>query len=312
MKSEIKQIKQELKKELRNEFRGPEANTGHKPVPLNIANKVMKAICKITVSKNRGILTGTGFFMNYSDSLKCLMTNYHIINPNVENEDIEIEIYNKKAMKLKFDNRFTSYLEKPKDIAIIEIKKSDEIYNSIIFLDYDYNCCKTRYSLYKGQDVFSVQHPYGKEAACASGKIINIYEYTFDHDISTDNGSSGCPIILLNDNINLIQVIGIHKEGDKINKINGGTFLGEIFNKNLHKENINNNYIIAEIYIKEEDINEKIRIINSYEEFMRIKSYSEIKDKYKNEYEIKNCEIIINNELIPFTYFYKFIRKENM
>ena len=64
----------------------------------------------------------------------------------------------------------------------------------------------------------------------------NNCEYEFDHNIATDKGSSGCPIILLNNNINLIQVIGIHKEGDKINKINGGTFLGEIFNKNLHKE----------------------------------------------------------------------------
>ena len=36
--------------------------------------------------------------MNYSDSLKCLMTNYHVINPNIGNGNIEIEIekHNKK------------------------------------------------------------------------------------------------------------------------------------------------------------------------------------------------------------------------
>ena len=44
----------------------------------------------------------------------------------------------------------------------------------------------------------------------------------------------------------------------------GGTFRGEIFTK----EN-ENNYIVSEIYIKNEDINEDIRIINSYEEFER-------------------------------------------
>ena len=141
--------------------------------------------------------------------------------------------------------------------------------------------------------------------------IINIFEYEFDHNIATDKGSSGCPIILLNNNINMIQVIGIHKEGDKKNKINGGTFIGEIFNndlnKDLKKEN-NNNYITAEIYIKEEDINKNIRIINSYEEDRRSENW-EIEDEYKNEDEIKKCEIKINNEIIPFNYFYKFKSK---
>ena len=33
--------------------------------------------------------------------------------------------------------------------------------------------------------------------------IININKYQFDHNIATDNGSSGCPILLLNSNINL-------------------------------------------------------------------------------------------------------------
>ena len=78
---------------------------------------------RLQLKQKKGIIYGTGFFMKYSDSLKCLMTNYHIINPSVENENIEIEIYNKKKMKLKFKNRYTKYLERPKDIAMIEIKK---------------------------------------------------------------------------------------------------------------------------------------------------------------------------------------------
>ena len=76
--------------------RQSEAYTGHKPVPLKIANKVLESICKITIKTKEGKIYGTGFFMNYSDSLKCLMTNYHVINPSVENDNIEIEIHNKK------------------------------------------------------------------------------------------------------------------------------------------------------------------------------------------------------------------------
>ena len=32
----------------------------------------------------------------------------------------------------------------------------------------------------------------------------------------------------------------------------------------------------------------------------------ELKDEYKNENEIKQCEIKINDELIPFNYFHQF------
>ena len=73
-----------------------EAFTGHKPISLEIVNKVLQSLCKITVKTNKGIIYGTGFFMNYSDSLKCLITNYHVINPSAENRNIEIEIHNKK------------------------------------------------------------------------------------------------------------------------------------------------------------------------------------------------------------------------
>ena len=148
--------------EMRNK-RELEVLNEHKPVPLNIAFEVMKAICKITIKTIKGKLYGTGFFMNYSDSLKCLITNYHVINPSLENEKIEIEIHNKNKMKLKFNNRYTKYLERPRDITMIEIKKSDEIYNDIIFLDYDLNCNKTNYQLYKDVDIFSIEHPYGED-----------------------------------------------------------------------------------------------------------------------------------------------------
>ena len=69
-----------------------------------------------------------------------------------------------------------------------------------------------------------------------------------------------------------------------------------------------NNYIIAEIYIKDEDINEEIQIINSYENAQR-RSNREIIKEYMNEEEIKKCEIRINDKLIQFTYYYKFINK---
>ena len=152
-----------------------EVLTGHKPIPMNIANKVMKSICKIIILNNSGNNSlGTGFFMIISDSLKCLVTNYHVLNPVLIHFDIEIEIWNKEKMILKENDFCIKYFKKPKDITIMIIKDLDDINKNIEFLDYDANYSQKGYLIYKGADVFSIHHPFGDDAACASGKIINI------------------------------------------------------------------------------------------------------------------------------------------
>ena len=228
------------------ESKKEEAYTGHKAVPMNIANKTLKSICKIIVNSIEGDIYGTGFFMKINDSKKYLITNYHVISEERINDEIVIEIHNHKTMKLKKGNRVIKYFKRPKDITVIEIKNNDDIYKDIDFLDYDYNCVPNRYNIYENIDVFSIQHPLGDNAACGSGTIININNYEFEHTISTDNGSSGCPIILLNSNINFIQVIGIHKNANVTKKLNYGTFIGEIFNTNYSNKNINSVVSFAE------------------------------------------------------------------
>ena len=73
------------------------------------------------------------------------------------------------------------------------------------------------------------------------------------------------------------------------------------------------NYIIGEIEIQEKDVNKDIRIINTFEQFKRENKWRrDGKDdyKYENEKEIKdNCEIKINNKIIPFNYYHKFNEK---
>ena len=83
----------------------------------------------------------------------------------------------------------------------------------------------------------------------------------------------------------------------------------------LNVHDINNeinidNYIIAEFNVKDEDVNKDIKILGSYEEFLRTNPSKAIEDnKYKNEEEIKKCKIEINDELIPFNYYHKFQSK---
>ena len=211
---------------------------------------------------NNQIGNGTGFFMKVSDSMKWI-TNYHVIDPKLINTIIEIEVWNHTKFKLDLNNYKITYFEKPKDIAVIQLKNYDEITQDIQFLSYDKNYIDG-YHIYEKVDVFSIQHPCGKSAACASGTITSIDNFEFEHNVATDKGSSGCPIILLNDNINLILVIGIHKSGDPFYKINGGTFIGEIFKELNNSEIINKtnnlkteNYIISELEIGDDNINKE-------------------------------------------------------
>ena len=74
-------------------------------------------------------------------------------------------------------------------------------------------------------------------------------------------------------------------------------------NENDIKENI------AEIIIGPEDINKDIQIINSFENYQRINKLEQKAEdeQYKNEEEIKqNVQIKINENLIDFSYTYKF------
>ena len=83
----------------------------------------------------------------------------------------------------------------------------------------------------------------------------------------------------------------------------------------IKKDEANINYIKAEIQIKNTDVKEKIRIINSFEHYKSIKKFKDTKDdcKFENEKEItENCEIKINDKIIPFNYFHKFKKKVNI
>ena len=212
----------------------------HKPIPLETAKKLSKSLCKIIIKELNK--KGSGFFMIYK-SLKLLITNYHVIDSYLINKDIEFELYNKKTINLTLnENRFIKLFEKPIDISIIEIKDSDGINQDIEYLNYDLNL-EMGYSQYKELDAICIQYPFGKELSCASGKIKKINDFEFLHNIPTEPGSSGSPIILFN----TLKVIGIHKYGNETKQLNCGTFIDLIFNEinyNLKKEKnkFNNGY----------------------------------------------------------------------
>ena len=220
-------------------------------IPKKAIDKTYKSICKIYYNNKQG----TGFFMLIENNLKCLITNYHIISKNLINDNIIIKLYNNKEIKIELKNRYIKFNEE-KDITIIEIKDIDNIINEIDILDYDLNYIRG-YNQYKDIEIFALQYPKD-DIEVQSGIIKDIINnYEFIHNINTEPGSSGSPIIL----IHSLKVIGIHKQGDKYKPINYGTFIGEIFKDN---NIINNNNIIEGIIkIELKDINKDIIIYNS-------------------------------------------------
>ena len=209
----------------------------HPPVPLNLIFEAIKSVCLIILNNRKQKSVGNGFFLNLSNTKKYLVTAGHIFKAATIESEINLQIYNNKIMKFNLINRDYLYFAEKIDILLIEMKDTDEIYNDVKFLYYDSNYEK-EYGLYKNLYVFTIEHIIGENAACASGQIIDVqkyFEYEFTHTIPTDRGSSGCPIILLNNNINIIRVIGIHISKDTKQKVNIGIFIGEILKKENSK-----------------------------------------------------------------------------
>ena len=192
-------------------------------VDLETANKISKSICKILINVGKGTQAGTGFFMLYKND-KYLITCYHVVNSEIKK--FGIEIYNKKLFNFELKNRYIEYFKDPLDITVIELKNSDEFINYIDCLDYDLNSIRG-YSQYKNVNIFNISYPKGLNSVAESGIIEKIIDMEFYHDINTEKGSSGSPIILLN----TLKVIGIHKQAVKEKKLNAGTFIDVIFKK---------------------------------------------------------------------------------
>ena len=194
-----------------------------------IIEQMEKNICKITVGDEQG----TGFFCeipfpNKDNMLKVLITNNHVINDSILKKpdaviplDIEEEANTKY---LNLNNRI-KYTSEKYDTTIIELKENDEIKNYLqldekIMEDIMNNINKN--DKYKDETVYIIQYPEGKLSVSYGiiGNMCVSEEYNIIHKCSTNRGSSGSPILNINNN----KVIGIHKKA-KENKYNKGTFL---------------------------------------------------------------------------------------
>ncbi len=233
-------------------------------------------------------------------------------------------------MTIKLHDNRLRYTNEKLDITIIEIiENKDNLNNGYLELDdniINYFKLKEKNDpnylndIYSNTSIYVINYPEDKDVRVSYGKPPKLFNSEIRHYCTTKKGSSGSPILLINNQ----KLIGIHYGYHEKFEFNKGTLLiyaiielEKIKNnillinkegKYIENKNTIKNYIIAEINIQKNNQNE--RIINSYEEVNRNKVFFEYKKEYENEKEIKdNCEIRINNKIIKFCYFYEFKEK---
>ena len=265
-----------------------------------IIEQMERDICKINIGMNQG----TGFFTkipfpNENKMLPVLITNNHVINNDILNKDnMNIELDIKKEEKTKeiiLKNRM-KYTNEEYDITIIEIKEEDNINNYLelddiiindIINDENYN------KEYKNETIYIIQYPENK-LSVSYGILDKIYEdkkYNFNHKCSTKGGSSGSPILNINN-----KIIGIHKEGNNMNKYNKGTFLNYPIKEFIKLNNKNNEILLKEFNTK---YNLNIKDTNINELNLRWKGLGNegLNDLSKIEFkELKKLNLSLNNK----------------
>ena len=268
-------------------------------ITKKIVNQMEKCVCKIFNNGKKG----TGFFTKYTYKNKIntvLITNNHILNENEikDGEEIIYTINNNDNdfRKISINKERKRYTNKILDVTIIEIEEKDNIKEYIEIDDNIMNnieknninkeeIIKYYKNRYNGESIYILNYLNAKEIKVSYGLLLDINEdYEINHKCSTGNGSSGAPILSLENN----KLIGLHCGAPKSNmNYNKGTLiLYPIIEYNKIKKNNSNNNMINPNKLNE------------------IKIIYDIKNKDKinlfGENFIKNnkgkCKIIIDNK----------------
>ena len=268
-----------------------------------ILQQMKYSICKIYKAN------GTGFFcfIPYNSSfLRVLMTNYHVIDEKFikENKIIKLGIYNDKYYKdISLDNNRKIYINKQYDLTIIEIKDNDKL-NNDIFLRIDENLFKENsYLIYSSdKSIYTLHYPNLDKASVSYGIIKEINNKDFKHSCSTQNGSSGSPIL----NLKTKRVIGIHKKKGKSQaNFNLATFLKkhiEDIQKNQGLKNISqikNSLSFFPIEINDKKEKNDLDVNKQNNEHFKNKNdilYNNKKNNYENEFNKKKNPKEINKD----------------
>ena len=207
-----------------------------------IADQMKHSVCRILRTGN----FGTGFFCKLpykSTLLPFLLTNNHVLDYDYlkNNNNIKISLNNKKELKnIKIDEKRIVITNQDLDFTLIEIKPNQDNIDISKCLELEENINVDKQFLceiYLKKSAYIIHYPKDDNVVISYGLLSGINEQNILHLCSTDDGSSGGPIMSLKD----FKVIGIHY-GYKAQKYNIGTFIKSIITE-LNKYNKSSNII---------------------------------------------------------------------
>ncbi|MEH1951025.1 MAG: trypsin-like peptidase domain-containing protein [Nostoc sp.] len=149
------------------------------------ALKARNTVCRIESPKGTGI--GTGVLVGKNLLLTC----NHIFSKTQVRQAWVSFNYNADSRKLdndvfELDMTFVSYHNRP-DYALVKIKDNSQQQKAIFINETSI--------LDSGQDVRIIHHPQGNPVVISGfGQITQVGEDYIDHNVKTDDGSSGAPI----------------------------------------------------------------------------------------------------------------------
>ena len=262
-----------------------------------------KSMCKIFFQKieNKKINEGsaTGFFCElYNFPIKyALFTSNHVLdekNTKLGNI-INIEYFKKNKIvqkKIKINEKRKVFTNKELDYTCIQLFESDEIkyffkIDPILFSE-EKNCLEN-------SEIFILQYPLGNELSFSYGKILSLEDEKIIHSASTEQGSSGSPIIRrCKDN----YLIGLHC-GGIIENNNYGIEFKSILN-DINPNAINCSYLVQNNFTKliySYGADGVMGMVNN----QKAKEYQQQKKLFLEDI----IDIYINDKKIDFNFFYE-------
>ena len=153
---------------------------------IKVRGLVHKNICKlessvVKIKSDKSI--GTGFFIEKN----IILTNFHVVKDN-NLVEVVLKPYGYEKVSFKAKNvGYVVYKDKERDLALLKIQLDNKINISKLTLS-DNNIVE------KGENVYTIGHPYGSDWSCRDGRITNILKNEYETNIAIDKGNSGGPI----------------------------------------------------------------------------------------------------------------------
>ena len=302
---------------------------------INKLFQLENAMCKITSSvvENSSLkeVKASGFFCEMEDNFPfkyALFTCNHALNDkNIENGKTISFKYNNEDKHLSITDKRKTYTNDNLDYTCIQIFESDGIKG---FFKIEPNLrSNNNNEILKNIDIFVLQYPKGN-LSFSCGKVLSSIGKNIRHTASTDEGSSGSPIIRrCEDNF----IIGLHNGGLTNKKViyennrkleynlalNLHSIIEDIkkkeiigINKNIPNKNnilpLEKNEINC-IYLPDNK-NKVIILLHDYKESLddfdedSKRLYLETKELNQKLFE-ENVELYVNNKKVKFDYKYR-------